>query len=156
MGNSTSAVTTDESSLLDANKDTICRFYEHPTIENYNIIKSLDSALEKSIGVERRNALMWVIRDTFDQLEDPLTGDDYFDYQILVDRLMDKRNLLTPDDLDTLWMMYYGSGDMMFPNRVKNVAQTLMQNYLTIGAAKWSYSSHINQGYFDDPDWNTE
>jgi len=67
-----------------------------------------------------------------------------------IKRLLDTKTKLTPYDLDILWSLYYATGDMKYPNRVKMVADTITpSDFPTCSAAKWSYNSHINQGLLD-------
>lgn len=62
-------------------------------------------------------------------------------------RLLDHKSVLYPCDLDNLWSLYYATGDMKYPNRVKIVAEkTSPADTTTQAAAKWSYNSHVEQG----------
>lgn len=57
---------------------------------------------------------------------------------------------LTSRDLDRCWCLFYATGDLAFADRVKQVGNqdvgTSVERAAVIGAARWSYQSHLQSG----------
>jgi len=128
-------------------------FFRHPTSENYQAIRDNDEIYYKALGTEY-DLYLWTIRDTFQDLQQPLSEKERLSYKLAVDRLLDLNNLLTAQDLDALWGLYYASGDLQFTRRIKTVIDSDLQYAVVRAAAKWSYNSNIQQGLLEDPKWN--
>ena len=145
-------LTTEEIELIVKQSNIFTCFFRNPTLENYQAIRSNDVLYRKALGKKYTVFLMGV-RGTFEDLQDPLTEIEDLDYELEVDRLVDLRNALSTNDLDVLWALYYATGDVQFPNRIKAVMNNGLQHTLIRGAASWSYDSHVRQGLLQDPEW---
>ena len=145
-------LTAEEIKLVEDQSDVFNCFFRHPSLENYQAIRSNDVLYQKALG-NKYKLYLWALCDTFTELDNPIDENDALDYQLEVDRLLDPRNALNASDLDSLWTLYYATGDQQFPNRVKSILNNELQHEIVRGAARWSYDSHIQQGMLEDPDW---
>jgi len=54
-------------------------------------------------------------------VDDPFTADEKIEYDTEVNRLLCSGTIHTAMDLDEMWSLFYATGDIRFPNRIKNV-----------------------------------
>ena len=88
----------------------------------------------------------------FHKLGDPPTETTLARYEKLKSALLNSEldGKMTGKDLDTLWNMYYVSGDPVFANRVLQLSQSEQAMMVIRKAAAWSYDSNVNSGHVID------
>lgn len=141
-------LTRQEAELLELQRPLFTRFHESPTAENYASIRENDSLYYKALG-EQYRMYLWAIRHHHPGLAEPLAEAEELDYLLLVDRLLDLRNVLLAKDLDLLWALFYVTGDDQLVYRVISAANNPLQGLSVGTAARWSYTSHQRQGLVD-------
>ncbi len=152
--NDTQELTPEETKIVEDQNGIFSCFFRHPTMENYQALRANDDIYHKALSTKYKAFLM-AVRETFKDLQDPISEEESLDYNLEVDRLLDLRNALCARDLDILWTLYYATGDLQFTNRIKAVMNNDLQHELVRGSAKWSYDSHVKQGMLEDPEWDT-
>ena len=138
-------LTDDEKKIISEQDDLFRLFYTTPFAENYWAIRQNDKIYRK--GLDPKVYQMFVLgMKTHNTVGDPLTEEETDEYNIETERLLDLSSTLTVMDLDILWILYYATGDIRFPDRVKTVVNDTYQDLIDQEAAQWSYESHANQG----------
>ena len=141
--------------IIKENQIIFTNFYKTPTIENYKIIRKYDKLYFDSLGIKymiyyitlnRRYNFGENFSNTFGIIRGYLLN-KWYDYEM--NRLMKPTNLLSASDLDSLWCLYYATGDTIYPNRIRGIAFSNDQHILVRSAAIWSYNSHVNQKMLD-------
>ncbi len=126
----------------------VSKFYQEPTQESYDAIIKHDKKLTEWSG-EPHDFFKLKARSTWN-LEPALTDEDL---EILNSK---EKYLLNPDsklnacDLDTLWSLFYATGDQVYPDRVYKVSQDENQHLLVKIAAIGSYNSHREKGVLNN------
>jgi hypothetical protein len=68
---------------------------------------------------------------------------------------MGDATLLCMTDIDMLWLCFYATGDVIYPDQVKLCALTKKQAFISDAvvktAAEWSYNNHVLQNYISGP-----
>jgi hypothetical protein len=137
-------LTDNEKEILAGLSGIFDNFYKRPTQENYNIIRAHDSLYFKGNGDSYQYYLL-AIHDKWN-LGNP-NNIELSEYKQRLEYLLDPDTILNPKDLDFLWVLFYATGDMKYPNKILEVAEKKTRStYATVGAAKWSYDSHKNTG----------
>lgn len=126
----------------------VSKFYQEPSQKSYDAIIEHDEKLTEWSG-EPHDFFKLKVRSKWN-LEPALSGEDL---EILNSK---EKYLLNPDsklnacDLDTLWSLFYATGDQVYPDRVYKVSQDKSQHPLVAIAAIGSYNSHREKGVLNN------
>jgi len=140
------SLTPEEQKIINEQSKIFECFFRHPTFENYQTIRSIDEIYERCLGDKYRIFLL-AVREKNTSFEDPLSDEEKSSLQKTTSRLTSKDSILSPNDLDTMWVLYYATGESKYPERILHVCnEDTKQNFAVRGAAAWSYNSHVEQG----------
>ncbi len=126
-------------------------FYKNPSKDDYKTIKNNGTHLAGLIGVDVYLILLFAMRNAHPILDNKLNTKEQKTLDSLESRLMNSERILTPKDLDTLWTLYYATGNIKYPNRVLAVSKDEKQSFVTREGAGWSYHSHLTEGKIPNP-----
>lgn len=119
-------------------------FSKSPNQSAYNQIIRSDKVLTRSVGPPYPMFKLKA-RDKWN-LSPALTEEEKKTLSKKESFLLNLENKLCGCDLDTLWSLFYATGDQVYPDRVYSVSQDKNQHMAVKRAANWSYQSHIEKG----------
>ena len=146
-------LTVDETKIMQEQSDLFDRFYQHPTAENLAKIRKNDLLYMRSSMDYRYPLYLLAIYDTWNLGN--FTSKDVDVFRRTIDYLMAPTTILSAGDLDSLWTLFYATGDKKYTKRILDVATgRVLGEPFTDMAATWSYSSHQKRGLL--PNFNEE
>lgn len=94
---------------------------------------------------EQHNAFLLAAREKWG-VGDKLTPKESEELLDLTTHLLEgDSEQISPGDLDTMWAVYYATGDRRYPDRVQKISKCSQIHPAVRGAAMWSYNSHMQQ-----------
>lgn len=138
---------------LDEPDRLMMNFYRDPTQENLHRLRLNDDLYYRIIG-DRYNLYLTAIYNKWGL--GSASNNEAYQLQVNsllgIPRIFDENNLnieefISPHDLDDLWILFYATGDLKYPNRIKDIYELKQGDYFVQRAARGSYQSHIDQGF---------
>ncbi len=120
----------------------ISKFYQNPTQKSYEEIMKYDKVLNDDAPYK---IFKLKVRVTWN-IEPTLTNNELEILKQKEEYLLNPDHKLDGCDLDTLWSLFYATGDKVYPDRVYAVSQDSSQYFAVVSAAKCSYKSHKENG----------
>jgi hypothetical protein len=145
-------------------------FYKNPSFINYiKIRRFIDPKIKKNKNKLYYTLFLYVIHMKYPSYEEEyiptrfkwsccFTRLNYLhdvDCGELYRHIMGNPALLTMTDIDLLWLSFYATGDIIYPDQVKARAsakkQSLISDAMTKTAAEWSYNNHVTEKFIVGP-----
>lgn len=126
--------------------DLTC-FFKITNLSDFQYVISHKKSYLKIYGPKYNDFVIYHKRTFYPEL---LSDSENQDLQKIECLLAKPSSEITPEDLDGLWILYYASGDRKFPIRVLEIAKDVSSTFLIAGAARWSYNSHVQQGFLEE------
>jgi len=118
-------------------------FHIHPTQTNFSLVMKVDGIYRNKCP-EAHQCFLGEIYALYKL--GSRTEEEQSKHERKIKRLTGFSSDLSPTDLDCLWALWYASGNLKYPRRVKRVSNDMRSRLEVREAAKWSFNCHVMDG----------
>lgn len=136
-------ISNEERQIIQSTGKLMENFHKNPSLKTLEEIRKNEKLIVSAIEWPY---WMFLIRAYVKLNQDPKNIVDHKKlqkYNNKIKEFQDSTFIFSPEDLDSLWSLYYASGNLKYPKIVRKVVRDSKQKIEVRSAAIWSFNSHV-------------